>query len=69
MTRLADIFSDPLIPHDERSLTAILWEDFGVSHRKAGDGRQALIGRDGEVIGNFNIIEATRWVVDQRRAA
>ena len=69
MTRLTDIFSDPLIADEERSLSAILSEDFGVTHRKGANGRRELVGRDGAVIGNFNHVEATRWVIDQRRAA
>ena len=69
-TRLSDIFSDPTLSGEERSLTKILSDDYGI--RVAGflpTGRRLLVGRDGVALGYFTHIEAMRLVVDRRRLA
>jgi hypothetical protein len=66
MGSIADIFSDPLVADEQRSMTQILAEDHGITHRRAPGGGQILTGPDGVDLGVFRIHEAMRWVRDRR---
>lgn len=70
MSSIADVFTDPVFADERRSLTAILADDFGITHRprQFGSG-QILTGPGGIDMGVFDVVEAMTWVRDQRRSA
>lgn len=57
----------PIIPDDERSITSILRDDFGITHRGRGTAHE-LFGRAGESLGHFTARGACD-LIERLRAA